>query len=147
MLNGTNSDSWDEPPFEIPAGASSHTEVWREHFEFPATADIRIWGVFPHMHLAGTSIDAWIERDSTKMCLANIPAWDFEWQRNYLYEGSFEELPKVETGDTLVISCTFDNSESNPILMEYSEGHEISDIGVGEGTFDEMCAVLVGITY
>ncbi len=79
--------------------------------------------------------------------LSHHPTWDFEWQRTYLYDGEFNELPRLEVGDRLSVRCTFNNSESNPMLMEYIDAESISDVGVGEDTFDEMCAVILGVSY
>jgi hypothetical protein len=33
------------------------------------------------------------------------------------------------------------------MLMEYIDAESISDVGVGEDTFDEMCAVILGVSY
>jgi len=112
----------------------------------PSQYDVRLWGVFPHMHLAGTEINAKIERaDGTELCLTNILSWDFEWQKSYLLEGTFEDMPIVLDGDKLTVTCTYNNSASNPTLMEYFDEEDLSDIGVGEESVNEMCTVILGV--
>jgi len=130
----------------IPEGATYHTEIWEETLEVPLQYDVRLWGIFPHMHLAGTEISAKIERaDGTELCLTNILSWDFEWQKSYLLEGTFEDMPIVLDGDKLTVSCTYNNSASNPTLMEYFDEEDLSDIGVGEESVNEMCTVILGV--
>jgi len=149
LLDSQESSShWEDPPFLVPAGASSHQETWREDIDVPDGVDVRLWSLFPHMHLAGTDIKIWVERaDGTETCLGHLPAWDFEWQRSYLLDGAFETLPKLLPGDRLAIRCTFDNTTENPMLQEYLGGAAPEDIGVGEDTFDEMCAAILGAVY
>ena len=60
------------------------------------------------------------------------------------------ELPELASTDTLVIECTYDNSESNPCFQEYLSTAGIDgsvDVGVGENTLDEMCTGILGIVY
>ena len=141
-----DSNHWVDPPFLVPEGATEHTEVWEEVLVVPEGFDVRLWGIFPHMHLAGTGINIRIERgDDEEICLNNIPAWDFEWQRSYLLEGTYEELPRVYDGDKLIITCTYNNSPSNPTLMDYLDEEELADIVVGEESFDEMCTAILGV--
>ena len=60
------------------------------------------------------------------------------------------ELPELTSTDTLVIECTYDNSESNPFFQEYLSTAGIDgpvDVGIGENTLDEMCTEILGIVY
>jgi hypothetical protein len=142
----TDSNHWVDPPFLVTKGAADHVEIWEETLSVPEEYDVRLWGIFPHMHLAGTDIKITIERaDGSELCLSHIPAWDFEWQRSYLLDGSFEEMPKLLEGDKLVVRCTYNNSNSNPTLMEYTDEESLEDIGVGEESVDEMCAAILGV--
>jgi hypothetical protein len=72
--------------------------------------------------------------------LLHIPAWDFHWQDAY-----FLQTPvAVTTGDTLRISCTFDNSrEGQPVVG----GKQLAPRYVlwGEGTSDEMCLSVLAV--
>lgn len=143
----TISQNWEDPPFSVPANAPHHVETWVQDLQIPIGVDVRLFAVFPHMHLAGTDIKVSIDRAGGDVCLSHNPRWDFEWQRTYLYDGEFAELPQLQPGDALRIRCTFNNSESNPILMKYIDEAAISDVGVGEDSFDEMCTAIIGVVY
>ena len=150
--NTVNSPKWDNPPFAIPADESDHTEVWREPMsQVPATTDLRIFGLFPHMHMLGRDIRISLQHeDGSETCLAHIPNYDFEWQRTYMYDAAIENLPTINPTDTLVISCNYNNSQSNPFFQEYLSiaGLEGSmDVSVGENTLDEMCTGIIGVVY
>ncbi len=141
-----DSDHWVDTPFMIPAGATNHTEAWEETLYIPIQYKVRLWGIFPHMHLTGTEIKVTINRaDGTELCLSHIPAWDFGWQRSYLLDGTYDEMPELFDGDVLTVSCTYNNSDSNATLMEYSDGESIADISVGEESVDEMCTAILGV--
>ncbi len=142
-------ENWVDPPFMVPAGAANHVETWEQTVSLPP-GDIRIWSVFPHMHLIGTAIEITIEHEGEVACLAPLPRWDFDWQRTYIYDGSFAELPRVYDGDIVRVRCTYDNSLNNASLVKVlaAEGlTEPIDMGVGENTFDEMCAGIIGIMF
>ena len=54
--------------------------------------------------------------------MVDIPSWDFDWQRSY----RFAEPVRVEPGDAITVSCTWDNTTD-------------ADVTWGDGTGDEMC--------
>ncbi len=144
-----NSPSWADPPFKVPAGAADHVETWEETIALPP-GDVRIWSIFPHMHLVGTSIEVTIEHAGAVSCLAPLPRWDFDWQRTYIYDAPFAELPRVHDGDIIRIRCTYDNSTGNAALVKAlaAEGiAEPQDMTVGEDTLDEMCVGIIGVMY
>ena len=145
--DSATSQKWESPPFEIPANAANHEEIWVEDLEIPSGIDLRLFSVFPHMHLAGTEIRISIERDNGETCLSHNPAWDFEWQLTYLYDAPFEELPRLLPGDKIRVECRYNNSDSNPILSDYIDPEDIDNIEVGEDTFNEMCVAILGVTY
>jgi hypothetical protein len=95
-------------------------------------------GSFGHMHLRGTSLHVEINPGTTEArTLLDIPRWNFNNQEQYWLDEPFE----LVQGDTLQLTCTFDNSgpipgpDGNPLEPRY--------IVWGEGTTDEMCLVLV----
>lgn len=145
LSRAADSERWEDPPFEVPANAEQHVETWVEDLDIPAGADVRLFGVFPHMHLAGTDIRISIERDGEDICLSHDTSWDFEWQLTYMYDGGFEALPRLLPGDRVRVRCTYNNTMSNPILSEYTDTP--TDIGLGEDTFDEMCIGFLGVAY
>jgi len=147
----TDSDELLAPPFEVPAGAAGHTETVHVPVEVPGDVDVRVWSVFSHMHLAGRDIKVSLLRDGgDDVCLAHNPVWDFDWQRTYVYDGAFTELPQVEDGDVVEVRCTYDNTLDNPVLAEALAVEGIDEpptFGAGEDTTDEMCVGILGIAY
>ena len=114
--------------FTIPAGDEAYTRTT----SLSLPMDLKIWGVFPHMHVLGAAYKTWIEHeDGDNTCLAESKHYDFENQLQYIYE--FDE--ELNQDDTLKISCTWNNSPSNPDLIH----NPPIDIGYGERTDEEMC--------
>ncbi len=139
-----------DPPFDVPADVPSHREVIRQPLDVPAGVDVRLWSVFSHMHVAGKDIRVTLEHDADLTCLAHNPSWDFGWQRTYVYDGAFADLPQVNDGDLLEVACTYDTTLDNPVLADalVAEGIEGTiGFGAGEDTTDEMCVAIVGILY
>jgi hypothetical protein len=83
-----------------------------------------IRGVFPHMHELGRKLHARIvHADGSATCLAEVPAWDFQWQQSYF----FTEPLYVLSSDRIEVRCGYDTrSRTEPVRW-------------GEGTEDEMC--------
>jgi hypothetical protein len=85
---------------------------------------LTIMGVRAHMHGLGREMR--IERESASgdvACLADIPHYDFDWQRSYFLE---QPVPLTQL-DTLRVRCTFSTLERDTATTW------------GEGTEDEMC--------
>jgi len=145
------SSAVDEPPFIVPPDTAGHIESYSKTYgSIPESMDIRIWGYTPHMHLAGTDIKLTHTKASGQEdCIGHIPKWDYNWQQLYTFDGDFEELPRVESGDSLQVRCTMDNTDDNPFLAEYLGGTVYGDDGegivLGERTEDEMCIVVLGV--
>ncbi|MEM6926936.1 MAG: hypothetical protein AAF602_08420 [Myxococcota bacterium] len=93
-----------------------------EIIDVPIT--LQIIGVLPHMHERGKRMSIRFDRqDGSETCVAEVPNWDFEWQRIYFYE---EPIPFTST-DTLMTECVYDtSSDTEPVLP-------------GWGTQNEMC--------
>ena len=148
---------FDDGALVIPAGEEDWTNT-----ATTALPSAAIWSVLPHMHAVGTEIRVEINRQSGEdECLAEVPAWDYAWQRIYrmasLYETdtlSLEDGPIVQSGDSATVTCTFNNSPSNEQLVETyrNEGDVdedgevlIEDVPIGEGTTEEMCLAIIGL--
>lgn len=125
---------------QIPAGAKGFDV--KAEFSIPPISlfDLTAVAVYPHMHLLGTAIKLEVERprESPEQMIA-IDNWDFNWQGPYQYN----EPVKVPAGSKVRLTCTYDNSVDNPRNPAVSP----RDITWGEGTEDEMCLALVGITF
>ena len=146
------------PEFRIPVGAVNHTETLVLPQSIPAGLDVRLSSIFPHMHKIGVAMTVELERanategDPDKECLLGVPRWDFDYQFIYSYDVSTHQGPRVEDGDTIVLTCTYTNDpDANPALAELIATDPLidspRDVTVGEGSLDEMCLVIVGVTY
>lgn len=147
------------PKFRIPAGATKHVENMR--FRVPgnpaartAGIPIRIWTVGTHMHYLGQDMKIDLVRPipgdrPANECLLQTPKWNFEWQRGYSYDAPLDKVPGIYPGDELNFRCTFDNSMANAALRKVlgSSGKTAPiDVDLGEGTLNEMCLGVFGIS-
>lgn len=88
-----------------------------------------------HMHELGTSQTSTVHHaDGTESCLLDTPDWDFNWQGAY----KLVEPVVLGPGDSVEMSCTWDNSAANQPVVD-GEVQEPKDVEWGEGTSDEMC--------
>ncbi len=152
LLPGPADDG--SPVFRIPANAESHTESMQLTLpsEIPP---LQLWSVSTHMHYVGYDMLLGIERanpgnEPASECLLHTPSYSFEWQRGYRYDAPFAALPTVKPGDTLTMRCTYNNSMSNPYVVEALDalGHDAPvDVFLGDDTLDEMCLGVYGISY
>ena len=102
---------------------------------------LRIYGVAGHMHLRGVDIRIELNPGTPRaQTLLHIPHWDFHWQDAYYLEHPVD----ADTGDTIRVSCRFDNSRgAQPVVG----GKRLAPRYVlwGEGTTDEMCLGLLQV--
>jgi hypothetical protein len=108
---------------------------WRDFANQPAdqitsTCDVivpisaTIYGVMGHMHQLGKSTRLELNPGlDDAIILLDIPAWDFHWQGSY----QLVEPIEVTVGDTLRLTCVWDNSEGERYVVW------------GDRTQDEMC--------
>jgi hypothetical protein len=102
---------------------------------------LRIYGVAGHMHLRGVDIRIELNPGTPRaQTLLHIPHWDFHWQDAYYLERPVD----ADTGDTIRVSCRFDNSRSGQPVVG---GKRLPPRYVlwGEGTTDEMCLGLLQV--
>ena len=72
-------------------------------------SDAMALGVTGHMHLRGQSVTVELQPGTPQpRVLLHIPHWDFDWQGMYW----FQEPVPLERGDTVRLTCTYDNSEA-----------------------------------
>jgi len=119
---------------DIPAGAADHPASAR--YRLPR--EVTVVGVVPHMHLLGRSVRVRAKLpDGSSRSLIDIPAWNYAWQDEYLFEEPFA-LP---AGTELVVDAVFDNSAANPS----NPSSPPRRVTWGDGTLDEMlfCFLLV----
>ena len=93
------------------------------YFEFSFDEERQVLGVLPHMHEQGTALQVYIGDGPQRQCLTEVPAWNFEWQRLYL----FQEPVELPAGTTIHVWCTYDTRGSADFVLP------------GWGTRNEMC--------
>ena len=119
----------------IPAGAADQ----RIDALTDVPEDIEIVSVYPHMHLLGKrmSVEA-ILPGGAKVCMINVPKYEFNWQGAYLYRTPLA-LPR---GSQIHIEAHYDNSSEN----FNNPNTPPRDVRWGEASTDEMCIALLGYT-
>jgi hypothetical protein len=110
------------------------------HCDRPLRQDVLALGITGHMHLRGKSLRIEVNPGTPRArTLLSIPRWDFNWQGQYW----FQEPIALKAGETIRLSCVYDNSQTiigpdrQPLPPRYMTW--------GEGTTDEMC--LGGIAF
>lgn len=93
--------------FEIPPGY----EKWPMGVARVFENDTTILSLHPHMHLRGMSMKyTAYYPDGTNEVLLDVPAYDYNWQINYVYD-----QPKlIPAGTRIEVTGTYNNSSSNP---------------------------------
>lgn len=91
-------------------------------------------GISPHMHLLGKSIRAYgLKPNGDTIHLVDIPEWHFHWQGFY----NFKKPLLIPQGTILKGEATYDNTISNI----YNPNSPPQQVGLGEGTTDEMMLI------
>jgi hypothetical protein len=100
-----------------------------------------IYGVAGHMHLRGQDISIVLDPGTAKQqTLLHIPAWVFHWQDIYY----LEHPVSVGPGDTVRVTCTFDNSTADQPVIGAKQLTPRYVVW-GEGTTDEMCLGMLSV--
>ena len=142
------------PQFRIPAGVADHTEQMVYTVDNTGGARVPVWSIYPHMHYVGIDFDVRLERadpaagQPAEECLMKASRYDFDWQRLYSVDAANDALPTVQGGDTITITCRYDNSMQNPKVVRALDEQGLSqpqDVFLGDETLDEMCVGLFGI--
>jgi hypothetical protein len=124
---------FDNQVMRIPAGAANH----RVDAEVTFTQDVKLWALWPHMHLRGKSwAHELVYPDGRTESVLSVPHYDFNWQTYYVFERPID-VPK---GSRLRSIAHFDNSRGNA-----ANPNPDVEVGYGPQTWDEM--QYTGITY
>ncbi len=116
----------------IPAGDKDLRTVT----SFTIPVDVKVIGIFPHMHLLGRDMKVTATLpDGTVRPMIWIKDWDFNWQGEYMYKDPVL-LPK---GTRLEMDAAYDNSEDNP----RNPNHPPKSVKWGEQTTDEMAVAFI----
>jgi len=99
-----------DPSIEIAPNAARHHET--AYVQFPA--DVQVYAVQVHAHYRGYASKLTAEfPDGTTKVLLNMPHYDFNWQREYIYK----DLIDLPAGTKLVADYWYDNSANNKALF------------------------------
>ena len=123
------------PNLDIEAGDPESTH--QATYPNPFGKTLTIVGTAPHMHMLGSKISARVNHaDGSRSCVVDIPEYDFNWQQFYEFDPS--AYFDFEPGDTVSLSCTYDNSAANQAVVN-GQQLEPRDVQWGDGSLDEMC--------
>ncbi|MBS1789431.1 MAG: thiol-disulfide isomerase [Acidobacteria bacterium] len=112
--------------FKIPAGAEHHRVTACKQVK----RDTTIYGLMPHMHLRGKSMEYKVfYPDGKSEVLLNVPNYDFSWQTDYI----LKQPKHIPAGSRLMVTAYFDNSAKNKFNPDPTK-----DVRYGEPTYDEM---------
>lgn len=118
---------FEDVPASLPPGDPNASFEWELPLGSLATLNgfegIEVWGVLPHMHERGSTIDMYVDRGETETCAVDVQNWDFAWQHLYFYE----EPLLIGPNDSIRVRCGFDTSG------------DVEPIFPGWGTRNEMC--------
>jgi len=110
----------------IPPGAEHHPET----SSIPVPRDVRLLGLFPHMHVRGSAFRYEVLLpDGNARTLLEVPHYDFNWQLGY----RFAEPPLIPAGSKVRATGWYDNSSKNPANPDPAK-----TVKWGPQTYDEM---------
>lgn len=152
LVTFTNPDWMVELEMEIPAGKKSvrHEFVGQLDLipsligqEFPLkgnTFDIQSINMHGHALMSAARMKI-IRADQSEECLLNIEDFQSKYQLNYM----FERPAAINPGDKVYLSCEWDNSAENQMLIDGQRLDPI-DVNWGDGARQEMCFGLMFVT-
>jgi hypothetical protein len=115
---------------------------WHErgYIQFPA--DVQIYASQIHAHYRGyaSKLTA-ILPDGAEKVLINMPKYDFNWQREYI----FKDLIDLPAGTKLVADYWYDNSVNNAALAKDTLTDASKTVEWGDQSFEEM--LFTGIQF
>jgi hypothetical protein len=112
----------------IPPYAENHEIVASETFR----RDTKFLALFPHTHLRGKA-SKYVAHypDGETETLLHVPAYDFNWQTNYIYK----EPKFIPAGTKVEVTMWYDNSEERAKITGIDPSRTVY---FGEPTTDEM---------
>jgi hypothetical protein len=124
----------------MPILANEESRTYTYADEFSQYNGGRAWdarSVSLHMHERGVKGQlAILRRDGSRECLLQIDRWNHDWQGDYV----FEKPVRIEPGDRLLVSCTFDNTAPK---QKRIGGEHQTPRNLNWGEDQEMCVGFV----
>jgi mono/diheme cytochrome c family protein len=130
-----------DPSIEIAPNQARHHET--AYVQFPA--DVQIYAAQVHAHYRGYASKLTAEYpDGKTEVLLNMPHYDFNWQREYI----FEDLIDLPAGTKLIADYWYDNSVNNKALG-LPNAKDLTNAGSevvwGDQSYEEM--LFTGIQF
>ncbi|HMV69608.1 MAG TPA: hypothetical protein PKA64_22390, partial [Myxococcota bacterium] len=133
-----------EPEFRIPAGSPEHAEV----MVVPVARGgppARLFAVGHHMHRFGWRMTS---RVVGGPCLLDTPDWRYEWHTLYHVDAPEPAWLEVRPDDRVELRCVYRNTLDHPGAAATYQAAGVDqpvDVGLGAGSLDEMCNLLLGV--
>ena len=123
------------PELQIPP----HERQYENQAKYRFKDDAILHGLFPHMHFRGKSMKfTALYPDGSREVLLNVPNYNFNWQRGYMFEDPIE-LP---ARTVMYIDAVWDNSAQNT----FNPAPE-KTVYWGDFSFDEMLVGYMSFEY
>ncbi|MCA9582395.1 MAG: hypothetical protein KC416_11415, partial [Myxococcales bacterium] len=105
------------------------------HGAIPIGGDtnVKIYGVFPHMHTLGRTLKVNYTSTAGDVCLVDVDRWDFNWQDSWWYDEPLI-IGNDGVGGKVEIQCGYDTSSRKESVFW------------GDRTVDEMCLNYLVVT-
>ncbi|MSP91515.1 MAG: hypothetical protein EXR79_06900 [Myxococcales bacterium] len=120
------------PQDSLPPGKAKVEYPWQAtvkdfNFWIPAAAGTTfdLVGVLPHLHKRGRALNLSLQQGEgkPKVCAADVPRWDFDWQQIYFYD----KATRIDAETRFHVNCVYDTTDATAPVM------------AGYGTDNEMC--------
>ncbi|MBM4282973.1 MAG: hypothetical protein FJ137_20205 [Deltaproteobacteria bacterium] len=135
----------------IPADATAHVVATtvpladmapgaRTLIERARLSEVFATGVFAHGHRLLSRVELVADEGTAdELVLLDIPAWDYDWQGQYIYV----DAHALDVEAPITVRCTYDNSPDNRARVGLDPQSVV--VTAGEGTGDEMCIVALQV--
>jgi Copper type II ascorbate-dependent monooxygenase, C-terminal domain len=118
-------------PDTLPPGQKSVKRTWKRSLSglgFGHVPHLDLLGVMPHMHERGVRKQIRLTSEGApETCAADVPRWDFHWQKMYFYKTA----PRLDPQTVVELECEYDTSK------------DTTPITPGWGTRNEMCTAIL----
>lgn len=119
------------PSLDVPLFIPANTVQEFHQESIVAPVDLSFISIFPHMHLLGQTYKVFgLTEEEDTIPFIYVDHYDFHWQFSYM----FPTMKLLPQGSVLHGYASYDNTENNP----HNPSNPPIDVGLGEGTTDEM---------
>jgi hypothetical protein len=128
------------PSLDVPLFIPANTVQEFHQESVTAPVNLSFISIFPHMHLLGKTYKVFgVTAEEDTIPFIHVDHYDFHWQFSYM----FPTMKLLPQGSVLHGYASYDNTEGNP----HNPNNPPADVGLGEGTTDEMMICFFMYTY